>query len=440
MEGAVRRVRFVLTAALLCTLPLRPAEPIAANAKVAWLAENATAIRSLDPRDKDRDDLRPLARAVGNARIVLLGGADGEATVKAKYRLVRFLHEEMGFDVLTSFAPVFDAAEFDRALDAGKFPRPDLLQFNAQPFRYRRLREPDGIVDMVYYAMETHKAGRPLHIAGFGRTVTPYMLTEYTRQLAQFISGIGPGLAPPACLKAIQSVIALSSPTPSAAVRFPMLPTSPEQWQKVLPPGVEAITELYDALGRLPADTANHREIDFYRQTLASLAFYASFKARHPLPYPPRDSVIALAQVWRPDSKIIVWAGNVTVGRNLPNNGSPNGAPAFAVQTTGNAVAEAFGAGAYSIAFREIKNDSAVLQTLAAGPQPKLQPVESDLESLLHAAGKPTSFVDFRSLPADHWLRHPLSARLTYGAEISSWPDHYDGLFTIDQAIGKDKK
>ena len=59
---------------------------------------------------------------------------------------------------------------------------------------------------------------------------------------------------------------------------------------------------------------------------------------------------------------------------------------------------------------------------------------------LLHAAGKPTSFVDFRGLPADHWLRTPLSARLTAGAEISTWPDHFDGLFTIDQAILKDLK
>jgi erythromycin esterase-like protein len=150
--------------------------------------------------------------------------------------------------------------------------------------------------------------------------------------------------------------------------------------------------------------------------------------------------VVALAQVWRPQSKIIVWSGNATVGRNLPYPGSPNGAPVFAVQTTGNALTEAFGTAAYSIAFREIRNDAAVLQVLAAGPQPKLQPVASDLESLLHAAGKPTSFVDFRGLPADHWLRTPLSARLTAGAEISTWPDHFDGLFTIDDAIVKEKK
>jgi erythromycin esterase-like protein len=426
--------------ALLCAPLIHPADSVTVDAKVAWLAEHAVAIRSLNPRDKDCEDLRPLAKSIGNARIVLLGGSDSEATVKAKYRMVRFLHEQMGFDVLTSFAPVFDAAEFEHALELGKTPRPDLWQLNSLPFRFRQPGNPDGTVDVVYYAESTHKAGRPLHIAGFGRAVTPYMMTEYIRQLSQVLNAIDPSLAAPANLKPIQALITLSSPTPSTAIGSRWRPPGPDQWKKVLPPGIEAITKLYDALGRAPATAGNARDIDYYRQTLANLAYFAAARARRPLPYPPRDPVVALAQVWRPDSKIIVWSGNATVGRNLPNPGSPNGAPGFAVQTTGNAVAQAFGTACYSIAFREIKNDAAVLQVLAAGPEPKLQPVESDLESLLHAAGKPTTFIDFRSLPEDHWLRKPLSARFTLGAEISTWPDHYDGLFTIDQAILKDLK
>jgi erythromycin esterase-like protein len=436
MNGAVQTA----VVALLCAPLLQPADSIPADAKVAWLAEHAVAIRSLNPRDKDCEDLRPLAKSIGSARIVLLGGSDTDATVKAKYRMVRFLHEQMGFDVLTSFAPLFDAAEFDRALDLGRTPRPDLWQLNSLPFRFRQPGNPDGTVDVVYYAESTHKAGRPLHITGFGRAVTPYMMTEYIHTLSQFLNTVDPSLTAPASLKPIQSLITLSSPIPSTAIGSRWKPPGPDEWKKALAPGIEAITKLYDALGRLRASAGKDREIDYYRQTLANLAYFAAGKARHPLPYPPRDPVVALAQVWRPESKIIVWSGNATVGRNLPNPGSPNGAPNFAVQTTGNAVAQAFGTACYSIAFREIKNDTAVLQVLEAGPQPKLQPVESDLESLLHAAGKATTFVDFRSLPPDHWLRKPLSARFVYGAEISTWPDHYDGLFTIDQAILKDLK
>jgi len=99
-----------------------------------------------------------------------------------------------------------------------------------------------------------------------------------------------------------------------------------------------------------------------------------------------------------------------------------------------------FGDAAYTIALSEIKDDNGVLEVLAAGPQPSLAPVEGDLESLLHAAGKPYSFVDFRSLPQDHWLRQPLAARLIPASAITSWPTMFDGLLSIDLAALKDKK
>jgi hypothetical protein len=98
------------------------------------------------------------------------------------------------------------------------------------------------------------------------------------------------------------------------------------------------------------------------------------------------------------------------------------------------------GSGAYALAFSEIKNDNGVLQVLQAGSEAKLAPVDGDLESLLHAAGKPYSFVDFRSLPAQHWLRTPLAARFIHGSETFVWPDHFDGLVTIDVPAAKGRK
>ena len=147
-----------------------------------------------------------------------------------------------------------------------------------------------------------------------------------------------------------------------------------------------------------------------------------------------------MAEVWRPKDKIIVWSDNFKVGRTwLPMRNVPPGRvpPAISI---GVDFAQRYGSEAYALAFREIKNDLGVLQVLVAGEQPKLAPVDGDLESLLHAAGKPYSFVDFRSVPEGHWLRTPLSARIINGSQVDVWPDHFDGLITVDIPIAKERK
>jgi erythromycin esterase-like protein len=401
------------------TAPTTTADVSVAD-KVAWLAGNSVTLRSINPHDEDFADLRPLARSIGDARIVLLGGSREAAAVNAKDRLVRFLHQEMGFDVLASSTNLFDAEEFYRALVDGRVsPRADIEQgFGIQlpsslpqgPARWvnRMPTQPD-ILD---YALATHKTGRPLHIAYLGSLVSAFLRTDYARRLFQLVDRIDPHLALPADRKAIQSLLNFITRAG---------PAGSTQWDKLLPPGLEAITRLYDGLGRLPPNSPDAPEISFYRYTLASLGFYASIKAGRPLQVQPKDPLAWTAKTWRPQSKIVVWSSNQIATRMAP-------------------VCREFGNAVYTIAFSEIKDDNGVLEVLPAGPQPSLAPVEGDLESLLHAVGKPYSFVDFRSLPQNHWLRQPLAARLIPAPAITSWPTMFDGLLVIDLAALKDKK
>ena len=450
MEAAGRRVHgrvgpglfslFILTWAPAAELG--PGEKVSTTDKVAWLSANAAAIRSINPKDQEFSDLRALREAIGSARVVLLGGTNDEGVVKARYRIVRFLHEEMGFDVLTSGLSLFDATEFDRALDQGKMPRPDLEDLNAAAFSYFTYpgRSFDRL-DILDYVRGTHKTDRPLHLSGFGWTVSQYMLLEYSKRLFRFLDGIDPKLASPADRKAIQALVVLCGPRQGFTGFFPrMVPVEPQRWQKVLIPGLTATWKVYSGLGQLPGIGPNVSDIVFYRQTLANLSYFAAGMARRPMANPPAETAVVLAQVWRPKSKIIVWSSNWTIGRDWPPFKRPNGTSRGPARSTGNELARVFGRDAYAIAFSEIKNDNGVLQVLDAGAEPKLKPVDGDLESLMHAAGKPFSFVDFRSLPADHWLRAPLSARLVNGSDTFVWPDHYDGLVTVDLPVWKERK
>lgn len=67
-----------------------------------WIVEQAVTVRSIDAADEDFRDLEPLVDAIGSATVVQLGEPSHGAgsAFAAKVRLIKFLHERMGFDVI----------------------------------------------------------------------------------------------------------------------------------------------------------------------------------------------------------------------------------------------------------------------------------------------------------------------------------------------------
>ena len=429
---------FLLAILALTVVPaLLPSQPPVSE-KLAWLANNAVALRSIDPKDDDFADLLPLRQFIGAARFVLLGGtrdipfSSDVATVYARYRLVRFLHEEMGFDVIASKLPFFDAEEIDRTLDGKARIRYDLGQESDSVFGYSPGRGattvsgtfPSYTIDILRYARGTRNTEHPLHVAGFGEAVVGSPFSDYAKQLFQFIDRVDPALAPPADRAAIRRMVSWKNLTSS------------RQLPKAVPPGLAAIERLSERLAHVPENSSSARDLSLYRLTLGHLAQWASQKTGGTNVAPPAHPLYWYAKDWRPDSKIVVWADNARIARNPPPAHDTSRARLPAPINV-DAVAQALGATDYSIAFTEIGNEAATLQVLVAGPQPSLSPFDGNFESLMHAARLPYSFIDFRNLPQDHWLRRPLNARFLAihggdGIEISTWPANYDAAITID--------
>ena len=67
-------------------------------------------------------DLQPLKETLAHARIVLLGEQShgGGTTYEAKVRLIKFLHQEMGFEVMAFESGLYDCAKIKQQIDAGK--------------------------------------------------------------------------------------------------------------------------------------------------------------------------------------------------------------------------------------------------------------------------------------------------------------------------------
>ena len=131
-----------------------------------FVNENAVAVSSIEPDSTDFTDLEFIGKSIGNSKIVMLGEQDhGDApTFLAKTRLIKYLHEKMGFNVLAFESDFFGLNfGFDR-LDKSKSNIDSFLQKNIFPiWTYCNTCQ-----NLFYsYVPLTYQTEKPLIITGF---------------------------------------------------------------------------------------------------------------------------------------------------------------------------------------------------------------------------------------------------------------------------------
>ena len=83
-----------------------------------YVQTNYQVLRSVDVNDTNYADLEAIGKAIGNRRVVMLGEQDhGDApTFLAKTRIIKYLHEKMGFNVLAFESDFFAMTEGQREI------------------------------------------------------------------------------------------------------------------------------------------------------------------------------------------------------------------------------------------------------------------------------------------------------------------------------------
>ena len=417
----MRRHSFALLLALAPSLVHAQAPDRAARA--AWLQANAVPVRSVDPADTDFSDLAAFGKMIGDARIVMLGEqSHGDGTVfHAKTRLIKYLHEQLGFDVLAVESGLYDVQKAWELLQMGEEPVSAIRRG-----MFGIWTRSEQVLPLMDYVGQRAKTARPLVMAGFDSQLTASSSRDFwVSDLLTFL--YTHNVALPASWTAARPVL------DSLIMGRYYQSKATEEQQKVFFAVIDSITA---RVATLPvSDTATL----FWQQNLRSIRAHATFNFVFE-PNPPafkasdnngRDVQMAENLIWLaerryPGKKIIVWAATFHNIRNPTTVGEPGFYEGL--RTMGHVAWEKLGEQIYNLGFvaSEGKLGPWSAQTKRDVPVPSPESLDGLLASTTHDL----AILDFRNLPpGGEWLRSPLvSGPLGYSPMSADWTRVLDGV------------
>jgi erythromycin esterase len=412
----------------------------AREARIAYLKQHAVPVRSIDTDDSDFTDLEPLRASIGERRIVMLGESthgDG-ATFTAKIRLIKFLHQQMGFDVLAFEGGFYDIRKTWSVLRSAEAPAKSLSSAVDKIWGASRQAQ-----SLWGYLAGQLKTTRPLELAGFdpqftGNASRDLLLTD----LRNYI--LSAGLPPAAVAAGFQFAETLA-----LVLEDPNFMANGSQFKKARPDEQTATlssgTVFGEALGLLrPAGDSARLERDFWIQFVKSsselLRQYWRVNAesldRMTIDWAINlrdrqmgDNFIWLAKRAYPARKIVIWAATSHIVRHSglsPDLQDP-------MIGMGDWIDKAMGPDVYALGFTSYKGRWGTVEMAEPTELPAAAP--NSLEDLFYSAGFEYAFMDFRNAPADgSWLRAPLSCRALRSVPVTTdWTRVMDGIFFIKE-------
>ena len=406
---------------------------ISIDSRTEWLRNNAVAIRSIDPDDKDFSDLEFLHDQLQGVRVVLLGESDhgNGSDFNAKTRLIKFLHQEMGFDVLAMESGIFGTSVAWRALSNQAVPKDAFLQGVFPVWGLSQQVQP-----LIRYLAVSAQTDHPLELTGFDcQFREPAARDSLVPSLHEFLNRSG-----------IKTLLSDTNSRQSHildwAIGKHILPGDeplPQSTEK------DAFLLILKATADAVERSVTTREGQFWTQVLRSVSAQISLYYYWNSPATAQsyndeirdrqmgENLVWLSNKYYPGHKIIVWAHTGHTMRNQHQAKVDD----LRKLHMGQHVWEVLGNESFVIAMTSYSGMAECI-TCRGGMAGQVQDIMSDqdpsfeFEELMNAVGYKFGFVNLRKAREEgQWPGGSFAARPLFQTYIAPWSEMMDAFLFI---------
>jgi erythromycin esterase len=434
MRGCVCEA--IRTGPILLFLAALPAA--AQQDRIDWLRQHTVSMRTIAADDTDFSDLEPLLAKLADVRVVQLaelshGDGNGSA---ARVRLIKFLHQRLGFNVVVWEAGFYEAERMNTLL-AADVP----LSYVPAAALWWFWGESAQIAPLFAYARASLKTSSPLRMAGFdvqftgGVNALLERLRDIPRWFARAARPLPIGLA--ITLDSARQRLARNNTAPGRDTLLAYAPALVAHYERNAAAMRAAHGDLEAArIERVLRNVIDYRAMLDYSNLADSVrAFVQSYNRRERA---NAGNLLWLANEAYRAGKLIVWSHNVhaaytRLGRRfdaLFGSDAPD-----RLESTGRLVKLALGDALYSMGTTAYDGEWG----FPTWPQQTVQKSPPGaLVEWLNQLGQPYALVDLRGARrAGHWLMQPmpgsLSAQMLDRWYPIVWPQVFDGLLFIQR-------
>ena len=396
------------------------------TAKQRWLKKNVHVVDNLKPNNTNFMQFEALKKAIGDRRIVLLSEqthGDG-TTFEAKVRLIKFLHKEMGFEVLAFESGFYQVLKVWSELEKGNDYR-QVVQKGIHR-RWAKVKQIQPIFSYVQKSIETKK---PIEIAGIdilmGGSYSKNFLAE---DFESFLTKSYPNLATENDFKhakqQLRKVLNSSAFLPSNSDQTSLL--------SILDIYIDHLEENLESEHQWNTDSFWAQVLRNLKTNLINNWSRLDGTYSHPVFFSRRDRMMADNIKWlsNGNKKVIVWA---SVSHNMRNvdpkllekmNWSPN------TKFMGEYLSDLVGSdNMFHIAFTGYEGSYTDIHEQNK-PQKFTSPSKESIEASLNRACIKYGYLLLNDVNNPEWLKKPFKASFVFNKEyLSDWSKSIDAIF-----------